>query len=273
MESNQQQRNSASGGAQGLIRVGVIGALGRMGRETSRAVTDDADLELVAALDRVTQDSDPVAKSVSSLDELISAEPDVVVDFTVAQAALESLPKLCAAGIHCVVGATGFDNSDLAEIGELFNAPETPNALIAPNFAISAVLMMRFAQLAAPYFDSAEIIELHHNKKIDAPSGTAVATAQMMAEASDDWTSDPTEVEKYEGSRGGVGPGGIHIHSLRMNGLLAHQEVILGAAGQALTIRQDSFDRSSFMPGVLLACKKIASVPGFTYGLEGFLDL
>lgn len=155
--------------------------------------------------------------------------------------------------------------------------PSTPfsgsNCLIASNFAISAVLMMRFAELAAPYFDTAEIIELHHDGKIDAPSGTAISTAERMAAASSEWAPDPTQHEPYPGARGSVGPGGIRLHSVRMRGMVAHQEVILGAQGQTLTIRQDSYDRSSYMPGVVLACKRIAHLPGLTLGLDAVLGV
>jgi 4-hydroxy-tetrahydrodipicolinate reductase len=143
--------------------------------------------------------------------------------------------------------------------------------VIAPNFAISAVLMMRFAELAAPFFDTAEVIELHHDGKVDAPSGTAIRTAERMAAASPDWAPDPTEREVYPGTRGGIGPAGIRLHAVRMRGMIAHQEVILGALGQTLTIRQDSYDRDGFMPGVILACKRIAEHPGVTIGLEPFL--
>jgi len=135
------------------------------------------------------------------------------------------------------------------------------------------VLMMRFAELAAPYFETAEIIELHHNNKVDAPSGTAVTTAKRMAAASSEWTADPTKHEIFAGARGSVGPAGIHIHSVRLRGLQAHQEVIFGTDGQSLTIRQDSYDNSSYMPGILLACKRVASVPGLTIGLEPYMDL
>ena len=147
----------------------------------------------------------------------------------------------------------------------------TSNCLIASNFAISAVLMMRFAEQAAPYFDTAEIIELHHDQKVDAPSGTAVTTARRMAAASAEWAADPTKHELYPGARGGAGPAGIRLHSVRMRGMVAHQEVILGAAGQTLTIRQDSYDRSSYMPGVVLACKRVADHPGVTEGLDAVL--
>jgi 4-hydroxy-tetrahydrodipicolinate reductase len=145
--------------------------------------------------------------------------------------------------------------------------------LIASNFAISAVLMMRFAEMASPYFESAEIMEMHHDRKVDAPSGTAVNTAKRMAAASSNWAADPTTHEVYPGARGGVGPAGSRVHSLRIRGVQAHQEVILGAQGQTLSIRQDSYDSSSYMPGVVLACKRISAHPGVTIGLDDFLDL
>ena len=145
--------------------------------------------------------------------------------------------------------------------------------MFAANFAISAVLMMRFAELAAPFFDTAEIIELHHDAKADAPSGTALPTAERMAAASDGWAPDPTTHEVIAGARGGAGPAGIRVHSVRMRGMVAHQEVILGAQGQSLTIRQDSYDRASFMPGVVLACKRVADHPGLTIGLDALLGL
>jgi 4-hydroxy-tetrahydrodipicolinate reductase len=170
--------------------------------------------------------------------------------------------------MHAVVGTTGFSDDDLANFRRSFSAS---NCLIAANFAIGAVLMMKFAEQAAPYFDTAEIIELHHNAKADAPSGTAVVTAQRMAASSNSWAADPTTHEVYPGARGGEGPAGIRIHSVRMVGMTAHQEVILGGSGQTLTIRHDSFDRVSFMPGVVLACKKIVDTPGLTLGLDAIL--
>jgi 4-hydroxy-tetrahydrodipicolinate reductase len=174
------------------------------------------------------------------------------------------------ARIH-VVGTTGFSDDDLALFRSEFSGS---NCLIASNFAISAVLMMRFAELASPWFDTAEIIELHHDLKVDAPSGTAVTTAQRMAVARGaDWAPDPTRHEVYPGARGGEGPSGVRVHSVRMRGMVAHQEVILGAQGQTLTIRQDSYDRLSYMPGVLLGCKRIAEFPGLTLGLDPFLGL
>ncbi|MDQ1364121.1 MAG: 4-hydroxy-tetrahydrodipicolinate reductase, partial [Acidimicrobiaceae bacterium] len=172
-----------------------------------------------------------------------------------------------------VVGTTGFTEGDLSELARLFPAGGGVGCFIAPNFAIGAVLMMRFAEMAAPWFESAEVIELHHDGKIDSPSGTAVLTAQRMAAASGEWGADPTRTETVAGARGGLGPAGIRIHSVRLRGLVAHQEVLLGTDGQSLTIRHDSYDRSSFMPGVLLAVKAVGHLPGVTVGLDRLLGL
>ena len=192
------------------------------------------------------------------------------VSASVVEAARNNLEYLAANGIHAVVGTTGFNTDDYAHLRSLFT---TSNCLIAPNFAIGAVLMMRFAEIAAQYFETAEIIELHHDQKVDAPSGTAMLTAERMAAASGDWTQDPTETTVLPGARGGVGPAGIPVHSVRLRGLVAHQEVLLGTTGQSLSIRHDSYDRSSFMPGVLLGVKHIAKVPGLTIGLDTLLGL
>ncbi len=175
-------------------------------------------------------------------------------------------------GIHAVVGTTGLTEDDLALFAQEFGAGG-PNCVVAPNFSLSAVVMMRLAEIAARYFDTAEIIELHHDGKADAPSGTAIATADRMAAASDEWGPDPTRSEVLAGARGGAGAAGIRIHSVRMRGMVAHQEVILGALGQSLTIRQDSYDRDSFMPGVILACKHVAEHDGLTVGLDKLLGL
>ena len=197
----------------------------------------------------------------------------MVVDFTIIDAARTSVPWFGMHGIHAVVGTTGFSEDEIAQYHSIFDADDAPNCVIAPNFAISAVLMMRFAELAAPWFDTAEVIELHHTRKIDAPSGTAVATIERMAAARDaDFDDDPTQHERYTGARGGAGPRNIRAHAVRMQGMVAHQDVILGALGQTLRIRQDSYDRSSFMPGVLLACRRIADHPGLTLSLDPFLD-
>ena len=254
------------------IRVGVIGAAGRMGEAVCAAVHSDPVLTLVAAFDPQAA-SATTAEGVQitdDFDDFLASELDVVVDFTVASASRENLPKVAAAGVHAVVGTTGCTNDDVATFTAAFTSS---NLLIAANFAISAVLMMRFAELAAPFFDTGEVIELHHDNKIDAPSGTAVTTIERMAAASQEWADDPTEHEVYPGARGGIGPAGIRAHSVRMRGMVAHQEVILGALGQSLTIRQDSYDRSSFMPGVMLGCKRIADTPGVTIGLDAILDI
>ena len=254
------------------VKVGVLGAAGRMGASVCEAVEADPELLLVAAFDpygagAVTAQGLDIQ---TDLDMFLASGPDVVVDFTVAEAARNNLPVVAAAGVHAVVGTTGFTDDDMSAFEAAFTSS---NLLIAANFAISAVLMMRFAEIAAPFFDTAEVIELHHDNKIDAPSGTAVTTVERMAAASDDWAPDPTEHQVYPGARGGVGPAGIHVHSVRMRGMVAHQEVILGVLGQSLTIRQDSYDRSSFMPGVVLGCKRIAAQPGVTVGLDAILDV
>jgi 4-hydroxy-tetrahydrodipicolinate reductase len=252
-----------------MIRVGVVGAGGRMGTAACAAVAADPDLELVAAVGATTAGQERSGVRVAAgIQVLADAACAVVVDFTVAAAARVTLPWLAGHGIHAVVGTTGLGADDLAMLRTVFTAS---NCLVASNFAISAVLMMRFAEQAAPYFDTAEIIELHHDRKIDAPSGTALSTATRMAAASSQWLPDPTEHEVVAGVRGGVGPAGIRLHSVRMRGMVAHQEVILGAAGQTLTIRQDSYDRASYMPGVVLACKRIADHPGLTEGLDALL--
>jgi 4-hydroxy-tetrahydrodipicolinate reductase len=245
-----------------------------MGRAVCAAVAADADLTLVAAVDRRSAGEEINDMVVSDrLQDFADAECDVVVDFTVAESARTTLPWLGKHGIHAVVGTTGFTDNDLALFESTFGASGGPNCLIAPNFAISAVLMMRFAEMAAPWFDTAEVVELHHMRKIDAPSGTAVKTIERMAAARDtDFADDPTETEIYPGARGGAGPRNIRAHSVRMSGTVAHQEVILGAEGQTLTIRQDSYDRSSFMPGVVLACRQIHSRPGLALSLDSYLD-
>lgn len=249
-----------------------------MGRTVCAAVESDPDLELVAAVDRNGAGQSVSGVEISTdLSAFAEAGCEVVVDFTVADAARTTLPWLGMHGIHAVVGTTGFTADDLALFESTFggDAKEvgSPNCLIAPNFAISAVLMMRFAEMAAPWFDTAEVIELHHNRKVDAPSGTAVKTIERMAAARDsDFNADPTEIEIYPGARGGLGPRGIRAHAIRMEGMVAHQEVILGAEGQTITIRQDSYDRSSFMPGVVLGCKQISMHPGLVLSLDPYLD-
>ncbi|HEX6313048.1 MAG TPA: 4-hydroxy-tetrahydrodipicolinate reductase [Acidimicrobiia bacterium] len=263
-----------------MIRVGVFGAGGRMGSTVCRAVAADPELELVAAVDPYHAGIDlhqlglegTGLQVAAKADAIADADAEVAVDFTVVEAARENLRWCATNGVHAVVGTTGFTADDLAELRDRF-AQSGANAAIAPNFAIGAVLMMRFAELAAPFFETAEVIELHHDEKADAPSGTAMLTAERMAAASKDWADDPTTSFVVEGARGGAGPGGIRVHSLRLRGLVAHQEVVLGTTGQSLTIRHDSFDRSSYMPGVLLAIRAVRNHPGLTVGLDALLDV
>ncbi len=262
------------------MRVGVLGAAGRMGSTVCRAVSEDPELELVAAVDPHHAGMD--LRQVMGLDEpglqvaadaaaLARAGAQVAVDFTEASAARQNLGWCADNGVHAVVGTTGLGEADLAQLRAMFVGGV--NCVVAPNFAIGAVLMMRFAELAAPWFETAEVIELHHDDKIDAPSGTAVLTAERMAAASAEWGPDPTRQEVLPGARGGEGAAGIRVHSVRLRGLVAHQEVLLGTTGQSLSIRHDSYDRSSFMPGVLLAVKSVAGREGVTVGLDSLLGL
>lgn len=255
------------------IRVGVVGAGGKMGTAVCAAVSADTALSLVAAVDPFARGEERSGMVIAdSLTALSEAGAEVVVDFTVAGAGRSTLPWLADHGMHAVVGTTGFSDGDLDVFRSAFTSS---NCLIAANFAIGAVLMMRFAELSAPFFETAEVIELHHDSKADAPSGTAVTTANRMAAArTEPWASDPTKHEVYPGARGGEGPTGIRVHSVRMRGMIASQEVILGTTGQTLTLRHDTFDRSSFMPGVVLACKRISGWgERFTQGLEPLLGL
>ena len=280
-----------------------------MGREVCRAVVDAEGLELVAAVDPaaagtsvasllgrprdlpvVSGDRDlPVVSGdrdlpvvSGGLDVLVDARCEVVVDFTRADVSLPALLWCAQRGIHAVVGTTGFGADDLDALGAAFIGPSAtppgPNCILAPNFAIGAVLMMRFAELAAPYFEAAEIIELHHAGKRDAPSGTAVTTAERMAAArgavaAGPFRPDATEDEVVAGARGGAGPGGIRLHAVRLPGLVAHQEVVLGSAGQTLTVRHDTTDRACFMDGVVLAVRRVAERSGLTIGLDAVLGL
>jgi len=263
-----------------VIKVGVFGAGGRMGSTVCRAVVDDPELELVSAVDPYHAGIDLRQLGVggaginvaSSTDVFLDAGVEVAVDFTVIDGARDNLAWCAENGVHAVVGTSGFEADEVEQLRRRFEHASS-NAVIVPNFAISAVLMMRFAEIAAPYFDTAEIIELHHDQKIDAPSGTAIATAERMAGASGEWAPDPTTKVVIHGARGGVGAGGIPIHSVRLRGLVAHQEVLLGTTGQSLSIRQDSYDRTSYMPGVVLAIKTIPSKPGLTFGLDALLGI
>jgi 4-hydroxy-tetrahydrodipicolinate reductase len=246
-----------------MIKVGVLGAKGRMGSEVCRAVDTADGMELAAAVD-VGDERDALT------------ECDVIVDFTHPGAVLDNLRWCLSRGRNVVVGTSGFDEARLASVaGWLGDAP-LARALIVPNFSIGAVLMMRFAEMAARFFESAEVIEMHHAAKVDAPSGTATRTASLIAAARAAAELGPppdATVSEVDGARGAV-MDGVRVHSVRLAGLLAHQEVLLGGHGEILTIRHDSMDRSSFMPGVLLAVRGIASLPpGLTVGLEGMLGL
>jgi 4-hydroxy-tetrahydrodipicolinate reductase len=257
-----------------------------MGSTVCRAVAGDPDLELVAAVDphhagldihQVASVDQPGLQVARSVEALGTAHAEVAVDFTEAAAALENLRWCGENGVHAVVGTTGLTDEQLDELRVLFEKSDA-NCFVAPNFAIGAVLMTRFAELAAQYFDSAEMIEMHHDEKIDAPSGTALLTTSRMAAAREasgagPWRGDPTVQHVVAGVRGGEGAGAIRLHSVRLRGLVAHHEVILGTTGQTLTIRHDSYDRTSYMPGVLLALKAVAEHPGLTIGLEALLGL
>jgi 4-hydroxy-tetrahydrodipicolinate reductase len=265
------------------IRVLVTGAAGRMGSEVVRAISKADDMTLVGAVDRnrVGEDAGAVAgispAGVAITDSLPDAiahsSPDVVVDFTIPASVAANVKTALKAGVACVVGATGLTEGDLSEIAALCQERKTP-AFVAPNFAIGAVLMMQFAAHAAPHFEAAEIIELHHAGKLDAPSGTALRTAKLMQVASGDRLSTldsrPSTLASDQPSRGQT-EGRIHIHSVRLPGLVAHQEVIFGGLGETLTIRHDSTSRESFMPGVLLAIRKVRDLKGLVVGLEKLL--
>ena len=261
-----------------MQRVAVVGAGGRMGQVVCRAVTEQPDLELVAAVDPAHVGADacgrPIVGEVNALSDLGA---EVVIDFTVAAAVRHNLPHYATQGIHAVVGTTGLSDDDLARAAKLFE-DSGANAIVAANFAIGAVLLMHFSRLAAPLMDSVEVIELHHDAKRDAPSGTALHTAAGIAEArqaagAGALPPDPTTELVLPGARGGEAAGGVHVHSVRLPGLVAHEEVIFGAAGQSLSIRHDAYDRRSFMPGVLLAVRTVADRPGLTIGLEALLGL
>lgn len=246
------------------IKVGVLGAKGRMGQEVMKAVNEAPDLELVAALDLG-----------DSLDQLISNNVEVVVDFTTPDSVMANLEFVIGAGIHAVVGTTGFDDDRLAKLDSIAKKNADVGILIAPNFGLGAVLMMEFSRKAAKYFESAEIIELHHPNKVDAPSGTSTRTAEMISNARAQAGLAPMPDATQTGLVGARGAvvGDVHIHSVRLRGLLAHQEVIFGGPGETLSIRHDSLDRLGFMPGVLLGIREVANHAGITYGLEAFLSL
>lgn len=254
-----------------MSRVGVFGAGGRMGREVCRTVAASPDLILVGAVDPAHVGEDVEGVTIGEGPEaLAAAGAEVAIDFTHPSAVLANARWCLAHGVHVVVGTTGITPEGLDELRTLAGAGEA-NAFVAPNFALGAVLMMRFAEAAARHFDAAEVIELHHDAKADAPSGTAIATARRIAAARQGVWQAPGGDDAYPGARGGD-VDGVRVHGVRLPGLLAHQEVIFGGPGQTLTIRHDTTDRASFMPGVLMAVRAVAAHPGLTVGLDALLD-
>ncbi|MFE6751701.1 4-hydroxy-tetrahydrodipicolinate reductase [Kitasatospora purpeofusca] len=246
------------------LRVAVIGARGRIGAEAVKAVGAAPDLELVATLGRG-----------SELSELTDAGVQVAVELTHPDSVMGNLDYCLSHGIHVVTGTTGWTEERLATVrGQLAAAPEL-GLLIAPNFSVGAVLGMKFAQAAAKYFESVEVVELHHDRKADAPSGTATRTAQLIAAARAEAGRAPQQDPTTHGLPGarGADVDGVPVHAVRLRGLLAHQQVMFGDDGETLTIRHDSLHHSSFMPGILLGVRKVVQTPGLTLGLEHFLDL
>lgn len=264
------------------IRVAVCGALGKMGQEVVKTVLADPGLELAGVADINGQGRTLHAATAGGIQSdlviysdlktlLAEQKPDACVDFTHPSAVLQNALDMLATGCRPIIGTTGLSEANLATLKTETDKRKLA-CLVAPNFALGAVLMMKFAQEASKYLDHAEIIEMHHNQKADAPSGTAIKTAALMAEARSQFgTTNAPEHETIEGARGGNGPADIRIHSVRLPGYVAHQEVIFGGKGQILTLRHDSIDRTSFMPGVAMACKKIVGLTGFIYGLEHLL--
>ncbi|HBG17191.1 MAG TPA: 4-hydroxy-tetrahydrodipicolinate reductase [Firmicutes bacterium] len=263
------------------IRVLVSGAFGRMGREVVKAIVAQDDMTLVGAVDKtgvgaeIGQVCGLETLGIKIEQDLLSAlkrtEAEVMVDFTTPLAVMENIKAAAETKVAGVIGTTGLTAENLEEINELASKSEKC-FLVAPNFAIGAVLMMGFAHEAAKYFPDVEIIELHHDRKLDAPSGTAIKTAELIATGRvAEPVAKPAPLEKINGARGGEYLG-IKIHSVRLPGLIAHQEIIFGNQGQTLTIRHDSLDRSSFMPGVLMAIRKVPTLKGFYYGLESLVD-
>ena len=245
------------------MKVAVLGAKGRMGTEAVTAISDAKDLQLVAQLDLG-----------DSLDQLVTNGAQVVVDFTHPDAVMKNLEFAITNGISVVVGTTGFDDAKLAKLKTLLAANPKVGALIAPNFALGAVLMMQFSEVAAKYFESVEIIELHHANKVDAPSGTAVRTAQMITDArkQNNKAKMPDATKGAIAGARGATVGDVPIHSVRSHGYVAHQEVIFGDPGETLSIRHDSINRAGFMPGVLLGVREVVKHPGLTVGLEKYME-
>ena len=245
------------------MKVAVLGAKGRMGTETVAAIESSGDLTLSSALDLG-----------DSLEQLVKTGTEVIVDFTHPESVMKNLEFAISNGIHVVVGTTGFDDKKLAVLKELLAKNPKVGALIAPNFGLGAVLMMQFSQTAAKYFESVEIIELHHANKVDAPSGTAIRTAEMITDArkQSKKSAMPDASKTIISGARGAKVGDVPIHSVRSHGYVAHQEVIFGDAGETLSIRHDSINRAGFMPGVLIGVRNVAKHPGLTVGLENYME-
>lgn len=247
-----------------VMRVGVLGAHGKLGSAIVAGLSESDEVDVVARIG-----------STDRLESLLDSGVEAVVDVTTPDAVMGNLDFCVSHGIHAVVGTTGFDDERLATLRDRLAGAPSVGVLIAPNFSIGAILMMRFAAQAAPFFESVEIVELHHPTKADAPSGTARRTAELVASARRDAGLGPVPdatSTQLDGARGAV-VDGIHVHGLRIRGLVAHQEVVVGSAGETLTIRHDSLDRASFVPGVLAGLRGVARHPGLTVGLESYLDL
>ncbi len=266
------------------MRIGVFGAGGQMGTTVCRAVAGDPELTLVAAIDprlsgidlsQVTGINGTGLEISGSKESLVSSKAQVAVDFTSAESAFENMMWCAKHNVHGVVGTTGMSATQMAQLEEAFSKSKA-NCIIAPNFAIGAILMMRFSEMASIFFDTVDIVELHHDKKVDAPSGTAMETARRVTafrgSEENPFAPDPTSKTVLDGVRGGRFDQGVHVHSLRVRGMVAHQEVIFGTLGQTLTIRHDSYDRTSFMPGVLLAIKSVVSLSGLVKGIDMLID-
>ncbi len=264
-----------------IMNVAINGAYGKMGVAVCRAVLDESDLNLSACCDINSDFStnsfnktfDTVTPNLvitHDIKEMLAESPDVVIDFTHPDSVFENAKTILESRVHAVIGTTGLDEDSLVEIKKLTDKGYA-NAIVAPNFAIGAILMMQFAKIAAKYLDGCEIIELHHPGKADAPSGTSIKTAELV-KAENRLRLKKGEKELNEGARGAFVKG-THIHSVRLPGLVAHQEVIFGGVGQTLTIRHDSISRESFMPGVIMAIKAVSDRQGLTYGLENLLNI
>lgn len=266
------------------MRIGVFGAGGQMGTTVCRAVVEDNELKLVAAIDprlsgidlsQVTGIVGTGLEISGSRESLVNSKAQVAVDFTSANVAFDNMMWCAKHNIHGVVGTTGLTDDQVGQLEVAFSNSKA-NCILAPNFAIGAILMMKFSEMASIFFDTVDIIELHHDRKVDAPSGTAMETAKRVANFRDTTKNpfgvDPTKNVVLNGVRGGQFEEGLNIHSLRVRGMVAHQEVILGTVGQTLTIRHDSYDRTSFMPGVILAVKSVNKVMGLVKGMDSLID-